>query len=81
MELAEDATAMGNPQAASDGLSAAASLYCGTLCAIANVEINAASIKDDAVRATMLDETASLRSRADELLKESQTAFQLRLSS
>jgi len=81
MELAEDATAMGNPQAASDGMSAAASLYAGALCAIANVEINAAALKDEATRAAMLDETATLRSRADHLLRESQTAFQLRLSS
>jgi methenyltetrahydrofolate cyclohydrolase len=81
MELAEDATAMGNPQAASDGLSAAASLYCGALCAIANVEINGSSLKDEAARASMLDELASLKSRADELLRACQTAFQLRLSS
>ncbi len=81
MELAEDATAMGNPQAASDGLSAAASFYCATLCAIANVEINASSLKDEATRIGMLDELATLKGRADQLLKESQTAFQLRLSS
>jgi methenyltetrahydrofolate cyclohydrolase len=79
MELAEDATAMGNPQAASDGMSASASLYAAALCAIANVEINAAALKDETARATMLDELASLRSNADRSLKESQTAFQLRL--
>jgi formiminotetrahydrofolate cyclodeaminase len=81
MELAEDATAMANPQAASDGLSAAASLYCAALCAMANVEINAGSLKDEAARAGMLDELATLKSRADQLLKETQTAFQLRLPS
>jgi methenyltetrahydrofolate cyclohydrolase len=80
MALAEDATAMGNPQAASDGLSAATSLYCAALCAIANVEINAAALKDETRRAAMLDEVASLKARADQLLKETQTAFQLRLS-
>ncbi len=80
MELAEDATAMGNPQAASDGLSGASSLYCAALCAIANVEINAASLKDESRRAVMLDEVASLKTRADQLLKDAQTAFQLRLS-
>jgi formiminotetrahydrofolate cyclodeaminase len=79
MELAEDATAMGNPQAASDGMSASASLYAAALCAIANVEINAAALKDETARATMLDELVSLRSNADRSLKESQTAFQLRL--
>jgi formiminotetrahydrofolate cyclodeaminase len=80
MELAEDATALGNPQAASDGLSAAASLYCGALCAIANVEINANALKDESQRVGMLDELAGLRGRADHLLQGTQTAFQLRLS-
>jgi formiminotetrahydrofolate cyclodeaminase len=80
MGLAEDATAMGNPQAASDGLSGATSLYCAALCAIANVEINAAALKDETRRTAMLDEVASLKARADQLLKETQTAFQLRLS-
>lgn len=79
MQLAEDATAMGNAQAASDGLSAAASLYCGALCAIANVEINASAFKDESRRVEMLDELAGLKGRADHLLKETLTAFQLRL--
>jgi formiminotetrahydrofolate cyclodeaminase len=79
MQLAEDATAMGNPQAASDGLSAAASLYCGALCAIANVEINASAFKDESRRVGMLDELAGLKDRADHLLRETLTAFQLRL--
>ena len=70
MELAEDATAMGNPQAASDGLSGAAHLYCAALCAIANVEINAASLKDERARASMLDEVASLTGRADQSVRE-----------
>ncbi len=81
MTLAEDATAMGNPQAASDGLSGAAELYCATLCAIANVEINAASLKDEVRRGALLDEVATLRGRADQSIRESQTAFQLRLAS
>jgi formiminotetrahydrofolate cyclodeaminase len=81
MELAEDATAMGNPQAASDGVSGAAQLYCATLCAIANVEINAASLKDERHRSVLLDEVATLRGRADQSIREAQTAFQLRLSS
>lgn len=80
MELAEDATALGNPQAASDGLSAAASLYAGALCAIANVEINASSLKDETARSAMLDELASLKEQADRSLEESQTAFKLRLA-
>jgi formiminotetrahydrofolate cyclodeaminase len=81
MELAEDATSTGNPRAASDGVSAAALLYCAAICAIANVEINAASLKDESRRTVMLDEVAALRARADQSVRESQTAFQLRLSS
>jgi formiminotetrahydrofolate cyclodeaminase len=81
MSLAEDATAVGNPQAASDGVSGAAYLYCAALCAIANVEINAASLKDQGRRSELLDTVASLRGRADQSVRESQTAFQLRLSS
>jgi formiminotetrahydrofolate cyclodeaminase len=81
MDLAEDVTAVGNPRAASDGLSGASSLYAAALCAVANVEINAAALKDPAARASLLDEVAGLKTRADQSLKETQTAFQLRLSS
>lgn len=80
MGLAVEATAKGNPQAASDGLSAAASLYAGALCAIANVEINATSLKDPAARASMLDELASLKDTAATELGECQAAFRQRLS-
>jgi formiminotetrahydrofolate cyclodeaminase len=81
MELAEDATSSGNAQAASDGVSGAAHLYCATICAIANVEINAASLKDEGRRTALLDDVAALRGRADQSVRESQTLFQLRLSS
>ncbi len=81
MEAAEEATARGNPHAASDGVSAAASLHCAALCAVVNVEINAAALKDEAKRRAMLDEVAALRKRADESLQAAQTAFRLRLSS
>ena len=81
MDLAVEATATGNPQAASDGLSAAASLYAGALCAIANVEINATSLKDPAARASMLDELASLKDAAAQRLGACQSAFQQRISS
>ena len=81
MPLAEDATALGNPRAASDGVSGAAHLYCAAICAIANVEINVASLKDQSQRSALLDTVASLRGRADQSVRESQAAFQLRLSS
>jgi formiminotetrahydrofolate cyclodeaminase len=80
MELALEATATGNPAAASDGFSGAACAYAAVLCAIANVEINAASIKDDAARMGLLDEVTAVRGRAEQLVKEGQTAFQMRIS-
>jgi methenyltetrahydrofolate cyclohydrolase len=80
MALAVEVTDAGNPQAASDGLSAAATLHAGALCAIANVEINATSIKDEAVRESMLDELASLRERASAELEACRAAFERRLS-
>jgi formiminotetrahydrofolate cyclodeaminase len=81
MPVAEESTARGNPQAASDGYSAAVALHAGALCAIANVEINAAALKDERARNDLLDEVATLRSRADSSLAATQTAFALRLSS
>jgi formiminotetrahydrofolate cyclodeaminase len=80
MELAGEATATGNSQAASDGLSAAAHLYAAALCAIANVEINAASLKDERIRAGLLDEVTSLREAAERSLRESGAAFARRLA-
>jgi methenyltetrahydrofolate cyclohydrolase len=80
MELAEDATAMGNANAASDGLSAAAMLFAAVLCARANVEINAASLRDEGRRRALLDEVASIRDRAAALLEQCREAFGLRLA-
>ena len=80
MALAVEATAKGNPQAASDALSAAAALRAGALCAIANVEINATSLKDPSARASMLEELASLKDRAARSLGECQDAFGQRLT-
>jgi methenyltetrahydrofolate cyclohydrolase len=78
MPLAEDATALGNPQASSDGYSGAIALYGAARCAIANVLINAASLKDESQRDELIATAESLRARADELLTESETAFKLR---
>jgi formiminotetrahydrofolate cyclodeaminase len=71
---------MGNPNAASDGMSAAAMLYASVLAAKANVEINAASLGDDARRRALLDEVTRIRSRAEVLLEQCREAFGLRLS-
>ena len=80
MELAEDATAMGNPHAASDGYSAGLLLYAGALAAMANVRINAAGLKDEAKGQGLVDECDALRARADALLLQLEEAFLLRLS-
>jgi formiminotetrahydrofolate cyclodeaminase len=81
MELAEEATASGNPQAASDGISAAAHLHTAALCAIANVEINAASLRDEGTRARLLEEIVVLGDDAERSIRECQTTFRRRLAS
>lgn len=80
MELAEDATAMGNPNASSDGMTAAGMLFASVLGAKANVEINATSLEDEARRDALLDEVAGIRSRAGLLLEQCREAFGLRLT-
>lgn len=80
MELAEDATAMGNPNAASDGMSAAGMLLAAVIGARANVEINASSLKDEARRTALQDEVAAIRERAETLLGQCREAFGLRLT-
>jgi formiminotetrahydrofolate cyclodeaminase len=80
MELAEDATAMGNPHAASDGYSAGALLFAAALSAMANVRINAAGLKDQAKGQGLLDECDALRERANVLLQQVEEAFLLRLA-
>ena len=61
MELAEDATAMGNPHAASDGYSAGTLLFAAALSAMANVRINAAGLKDEAKGQGLVDECDASR--------------------
>jgi formiminotetrahydrofolate cyclodeaminase len=80
LELAEDATAMGNPNAASDGYSAGALLFAAALAAMANVRINAAGLKDPARGQTLVEECDALRERADLLLGQVEEAFLLRLA-
>ena len=80
MDLAEDATAMGNPHAASDGYSAGTLLFAAALSAMANVRINAAGLKDEAKGQGLVDECDALRERADVLLHQIEEAFLLRLA-
>jgi formiminotetrahydrofolate cyclodeaminase len=79
MEVAEDATALGNPHAASDGYSAGTLLFAAALAALANVRINAAGLKDEAKSQGLVDEADSVRERAAGLLGQIEEAFLLRL--
>jgi glutamate formiminotransferase/formiminotetrahydrofolate cyclodeaminase len=80
MELAEDATAMGNAHAASDGYSAGMLLFAAALAALANVRINAAALKDESKGRGLVVECDELRARADALLLQVEEAFLLRVS-
>lgn len=79
MALAEEATAMGNPHAASDGYSAGTLLLAAALSALANVRINAAGLKDEAKAQGLSDEADAVRERGDGMLGQVEEAFLLRL--
>ena len=81
MPLALETVERGNVNAASDGVSAAQMLFGGTECAIYNVQINAAALKDEAAAATLRDEVAALQGKAEELLAAANAAFAARLAS
>jgi formiminotetrahydrofolate cyclodeaminase len=81
MPLALETVERGNVNAASDGVSAAQMLFAGTECAIYNVQINAAALKDEAAAAALRDEVAALQSKAEELLAAANAAFAARLAS
>jgi glutamate formiminotransferase/formiminotetrahydrofolate cyclodeaminase len=80
METAREVTEKGNVNAASDGASAALMLFAGASCAIANVEINAAAMKDRVSAEAMLAEVATLRAEATGLLDAANRAFSERLA-
>ncbi|HYJ60307.1 MAG TPA: cyclodeaminase/cyclohydrolase family protein [Actinomycetota bacterium] len=75
MGLAGEATSIGNPNAASDGLSGAGALFGGALAALSNVRINAFAFTDATRREELLDDCRRLRDRADALLAEAEEAF------
>jgi glutamate formiminotransferase/formiminotetrahydrofolate cyclodeaminase len=79
MRLAREVTEIGNVNAASDGASAAQMLFAATRCAILNVEINAAALKDGAKAAALHGEVDALRERAAELLDAADQAFAARV--
>jgi formiminotetrahydrofolate cyclodeaminase len=80
MGLAEEATTIGNPNAASDGMSGAAALHSAALAALANVQINAFAFVDATKREELLDDCRHLRERADQVLADAQTVFDERVS-
>jgi formiminotetrahydrofolate cyclodeaminase len=79
MVLAREATAHGNANAASDGYSGAVALYAAALCGVANVRINAAGLKDEAARRELTDRVERLREAATEQLRETASAFGVRV--
>jgi formiminotetrahydrofolate cyclodeaminase len=79
MPSATTATELGNPNAASDGLSAAQMLQAAAQCAIANVRINAAGLKDETTAASMVAEVQALAARAERLLADAMAAFAARI--
>jgi glutamate formiminotransferase/formiminotetrahydrofolate cyclodeaminase len=79
MELARDVTEIGNVNAASDGASGAQMLFAAVSCAIYNVEINAAGLKDQLKVAALGEEVDALRVRAAEQLAAANRAFAERL--
>jgi formiminotetrahydrofolate cyclodeaminase len=80
MPAATACTARGNVNAASDGLVAALALFAAAHGALANVEINAAGLKDGSVASELRSEATSLKARAGASLAEAQAAFADRMS-
>jgi formiminotetrahydrofolate cyclodeaminase len=75
MGLAEETLTSGNPNAASDALSAATSLHAAALSALANVDINAITFIDKTRQQELSDSANSLRNRAQSLLRDVSEAF------
>jgi formiminotetrahydrofolate cyclodeaminase len=79
MSLAEETLASGNPNAASDAVSAATSLHAATLSALANVDINAITFLDKTRQQELTDSANSLRHRAQSILRDVSEAFMIAL--
>jgi formiminotetrahydrofolate cyclodeaminase len=75
MALAEETLTSGNPNAASDALSAATSLHAAALSALANVDINAITFIDKTRQQELSDSANSLRHRSQSLLRDVSEAF------
>jgi len=79
MELAREATEIGNAAASSDGASAAQVLSASVWAATYNVEINAAALKDASKAQALRDEVSALRASTAALLDATNAAFTSRL--
>ena len=79
MGLAAEVVAVGNPNAASDAASAAHLLAAAAGAALANVEINAAALKDPARAGALRAKAEDLRRERRELLAATEAAFRARL--
>jgi formiminotetrahydrofolate cyclodeaminase len=75
MSMAGEVAEAGNPNAASDALSAAAALHAATVSALANVEINAFAFVDASRRGALTEDVDRLRDRSTALLREVAEAF------
>jgi formiminotetrahydrofolate cyclodeaminase len=75
MALAEETLSSGNPNAASDALSAATSLHAAALSALANVDINAITFLDKTRQQELSESANSLRHRAQSILRDVSEAF------
>ena len=80
LEVAREVTEMGNVNAVSDGAAAAQLLAASTWAALANVEINLASIKDEEYVETTRFEVDRLRALAEEARARAEAAFSARLA-
>jgi glutamate formiminotransferase/formiminotetrahydrofolate cyclodeaminase len=79
LDLAREVTATGNPNAASDGGAAAQILRSAVEGALANVEINLASLKDADLTSRLRAEVETLRGQSEEAVAATVAAFHQRL--
>jgi methenyltetrahydrofolate cyclohydrolase len=75
IDLGREAVERGNDNAASDGLSAAYLLHAAVECAVANVLINAASLKDETKKRELLAAVERVRENARRDLDAAARAF------
>jgi glutamate formiminotransferase/formiminotetrahydrofolate cyclodeaminase len=80
LDLAREVTQIGNPNAASDGAAGAQLLFAACQAALRNVEINVASLKDEAERTRMTAEAEDLGSRSAQIAEDATRAFRDRMS-